>query len=143
MRSLEFIIPVGIALLALWYFRHRIFDFLHVFGEMRAGTRVAPAVEAARVKATRAPSPDMLPLEEALAAVASMDPQRRRMLKMFGFGAGIFAIGKVLGPSFSLFPGVLDNGTTYFRNFRLVERGKELAFYDRLGNEILVLESDV
>ncbi len=142
MRFIEFIVPLALALLALWYFRHRVFDFLNVFSEMQAGTRVAPTIEAKPVKAMRMPSADMLPLEEAMAAVAAMDPQRRRMLKMFGFGAGIFAIGKVLGPSFSLFPGVLDNGTTYFRNFRLVERGKELSFYDRYGNEILVLEAD-
>ncbi len=120
MTFLQLLVPVGIALFVLWLFRRRVFDFLKVFDEMREGTRVAPVAEARRVEATRAPSPDMLPLEEALATVASMDPQRRRMLKMFGFGAGIFAIGKVMGPSFSLFPGVIESGTTYFRNFRLV-----------------------
>ena len=73
------------------------------------------------------------------------DPRRRKILKYSLFGGGMFVLGKVLGPSISLFPGELDiNGDKeyLFKNFRVVENSRGLAFFDKLGNEILLLEKE-
>jgi hypothetical protein len=142
MSHFEFLIPLLLSLGLLWVFRARIIALLRGVEDMARGTRVAPEYVPKAVREAVPPSPDMLPLEEAMAYVRTMDPQRRRMLKLFGLGAGAFVVGKVLGPSFNILPGEMGDGTTFFRNFRLVERGSELAFYDRFGNEILVLEAD-
>jgi len=72
--------------------------------------------------------------------------QKRRNIIKFGlFGAGAFVIGKVLGPSINFFSNGIDLGgdrVVDFNNFRVVENGQELGFYDKLGNEILILEKD-
>ena len=75
------------------------------------------------------------------------DPRRRTLLKYSLIGGAAFMIGKVLGPSFSLFaPGevALEGGDKeyLFKIFRVVEKDGQLGFYDKLGNEILVLEKD-
>ena len=62
-----------------------------------------------------------------------------------GFPEAHFVLGKVLGPSISLFPGELDiNGDKeyLFKNFRVVENSRGLAFFDKMGNEILLLEKE-
>ena len=45
-----------------------------------------------------------------------------------------------MGPSLHLFE--QDEKITDFKNFRVVENNGELGFYDKLGNEILVMEKD-
>ena len=69
------------------------------------------------------------------------DDKRRNILKLAAFGGISFALGKIIGPSLSFFSlePKLD-GETMFTNFRVVENGEEIAFYDKLGNEILILE---
>ncbi len=67
--------------------------------------------------------------------------KRRTLLKYIFFGGGVFLAGKVLGPSINLFSGDNEIGKiTDFKNFRVVETGKELTFFDRMGNEILSLD---
>ncbi len=54
-------------------------------------------------------------------------------------------VGKIIGPSINLFGGTIDlgDGKEYdFKNFRVIENGQELGFYDQLGNEILILDKD-
>lgn len=56
-------------------------------------------------------------------------------------------LGKVLGPSLNLFPKdttIAQNGEkeTLFDNFRVHENGEELGIYDKMGNEILVIEKE-
>ena len=71
--------------------------------------------------------------------------ERRRTLIKFGLiGGATFVLGKVFGPSINLFSGTLGfGGKEYdFKNFRVVENGEELGFYDKLGNEILILEKN-
>ena len=138
MTQFAFIIPLVLALALLWLARRPLHDLFRALSDYREGRRAEPI---------RTPQPLLrasseLPLEEALAALERMDPRRRKILKLFGLGAGAFVLGKIVGPSLSWFPGIIADGTTYFRNFRIVERGKNLSFYDRFGNEILILEGD-
>lgn len=70
-----------------------------------------------------------------------INARRRNALKLFAFGGGAFLLGKILGPSINLFGGW--GGKEYdFDNFRVVESGRGLGFYDKLGNEILLMEKD-
>ena len=69
-----------------------------------------------------------------------LNERRRTLLKLFALGGGAFVLGKILGPGLNLFGGSLSEDVTEFRNFRIVERGDELGIYDKLGNEILVIE---
>lgn len=77
-----------------------------------------------------------------------LNQKRRNLLKLFALGGGAFVLGKVFGPSLSFFGGngefTLGEGETehMFKNFRVVERRGELGFYDREGNEILILENE-
>ena len=71
--------------------------------------------------------------------------RRRTIIKYGLFGAAAFALGKVLGPSLNFFGDSAtlgDDKITDFKNFRVVENGKELGFFDNLGNEILIMEKD-
>ena len=70
-----------------------------------------------------------------------MKLERRQLLKLMLLGGGAFLAGKILGPSINLFSSEQDFGKiTNFKNFRIVETGKELKFYDRRGNEILTVD---
>ena len=74
-----------------------------------------------------------------------LNKNRRNLIKLGLFGVGAFVVGKVLGPSINLFSGTLElgGGKQYdFTNFRVIENGQELGFYDKLGNEILILDKD-
>ena len=52
-------------------------------------------------------------------------------------------MGKVLGPSLNLFGGNIAEGEiTEFKNFRVVDNDEELGFYDKVGNEILIIEKE-
>jgi hypothetical protein len=72
--------------------------------------------------------------------------RRRNFIKLGAFGAGAFVVGKILGPSLNLFgqdvtvePGT--DKTLNFSSFRVEERADgTLGFYDKLGNEILVMD---
>jgi len=76
-----------------------------------------------------------------------LDTKRRNLIKLALFGGGAFILGKVIGPSFNLFPKESsvtnsDGKETFFDNFRVNENGDELGIYDKLGNEILIIEKD-
>ena len=52
-------------------------------------------------------------------------------------------LGKIFGPSISMFSSSGEfSSTTDFQNFRVVETGKELQFFDKMGNEILTLDKE-
>ncbi len=69
-----------------------------------------------------------------------INKRRRNILKVLALGSGTFVLGKIFGPSLSLFGS--DTNIYDFKNFRVVEDGQELGFFDKLGNEILILEND-
>ncbi len=72
-----------------------------------------------------------------------LNERRRTLLKYGLFGTGAFMLGKIFGPSINVFGGGSFDGDVHdFKNFRVVESGKGLAFFDKWGNEILVLEND-
>lgn len=72
-----------------------------------------------------------------------VEPKRRALLKYVLFGSGFFMLGKIFGPSISLFSSSGEfSSTTDFENFRVVESGKELQFFDKMGNEILTLDKE-
>ena len=72
-----------------------------------------------------------------------IESKRRTLLKYVLFGSGSFMLGKIFGPSISLFSSSGDfSSTTDFQNFRVVESGKELQFFDKMGNEILTLDKE-
>jgi len=80
-------------------------------------------------------------MEKIESVVFDVNSKRRSFLKYLFFGSGFFLAGKILGPSINLFSGDTDFGKiTDFKNFRVVETGKELTFFDRMGNEILSLD---
>jgi len=74
--------------------------------------------------------------------VPRLNTRRRTLLKFGAVGAATFVLGKVFGPSLNLFGGSWGGQVHDFKNFRVVENDKELAFYDQLGNEILILEKE-
>ena len=70
-----------------------------------------------------------------------MDERRRTFLKLLVFGGIVAVFGKALTGIFSLF----ENGgktVTNFRNFRLIESGKQLGVYGNDGQEILVIDKE-
>ena len=72
-----------------------------------------------------------------------IESKRRTLLKYVLFGSGSFMLGKIFGPSISLFSSSGEfSSTTDFQNFRVVESGKELQFFDKMGNEILTLDKE-
>jgi len=72
-----------------------------------------------------------------------MNERRRKILKLGLLGSATFVLGKILGPSLNLFGGnVAEGEVTDFKNFRIVDNDKELGFYDKLGNEILIIEKE-
>lgn len=80
-------------------------------------------------------------------ATKPVDIKRRNLVKLALFGGGAFVLGKVVGPSLHLFSKDVTtdkNGgkETLYENFRVNENGAELGIYDRLGNEILVIEKE-
>ncbi len=80
----------------------------------------------------------------AEAVVLGVNSKRRSLLKYIFFGSGIFVAGKILGPSINLFSSEQDIGkSTNFKNFRVVETGKELTFFDKMGNEILSIDKSL
>lgn len=84
-----------------------------------------------------------VPAARAVEARLPESPRRRAILKYSVFGGGAFLAGKVLGPGINLFGGAdFDGKMVDFKNFRVVESSKGLAFYDKWGNEILMLEKD-
>ena len=143
MNVLAVLVPILFALILLWLVRGFIRDFIFALIELGKGTRRGVVIEASPPRLRAKEGEEPLPLDEAPQVIARIGPQRRKMLKLFGLGAGAFVLGKVVGPSLSWFPHELISTTFNFKNFRVVERGKELAFYDRDGNEILILEADV
>jgi hypothetical protein len=76
--------------------------------------------------------------------LADVNTTRRSFLKSMLFGGGFFMIGKIFGPSISLFSPSSDLGDiTDFENFRVVENKKGLHFFDKVGNEILSLDKEL
>lgn len=72
-----------------------------------------------------------------------VESKRRALLKYVLFGGGFFMLGKIFGPSISMFSSSSEfSSTTDFQNFRVVESGKELQFFDKMGNEILTLDKE-
>lgn len=71
-----------------------------------------------------------------------IESKRRSLLKYVLFGGGFFMLGKIFGPSINIFSQESDLSITDFKNFRVVESGKELQFFDKMGNEILALDKE-
>jgi hypothetical protein len=62
--------------------------------------------------------------------------RRRALLKLAFFGSATFVLAKILGPLNHL------SSTSNYKNFRVVDKGRELYVYDKEGNELLVIEKD-
>ncbi|OGC85037.1 hypothetical protein A3F55_02105 [Candidatus Adlerbacteria bacterium RIFCSPHIGHO2_12_FULL_53_18] len=74
---------------------------------------------------------------------SAINERRRTLIKLAAFGGATFILGKVLGPSLNLFGGNIAEGEiTEFKNFRVVDNDEELGFYDKVGNEILIIEKE-
>lgn len=74
-----------------------------------------------------------------------IDVKKRNFLKwlFFAVGAAVtFLLGKTLGPSIGLFSHSRPFQEGEFKNFRFTEDSRELKLYDRLGNEIFIIEKD-
>lgn len=66
--------------------------------------------------------------------------QRRSFLKYMLLGGGVLMIGKLFGPSLNLFAGAEEKSPLAFKNFHIIEKGKDLQFFDKGGNEIFTLD---
>jgi hypothetical protein len=135
--QLEFGSYVLIGILIAFLGRKYIFRTLSGLGDVASGKRRDVVVEDEKEPG------EMLPHDEAMLAIKNMDERRRNVLKLFGLGAAAFVVGKVVGPSMSFLPSDVEGDTTLFKNFRVVERGENLGFFDNYGNEILTLEGDI
>ena len=89
--------------------------------------------------------------EGASAVVAGLPAQagagvrnlgRRNLVKLGLFGGAAFVLGKVFGPSISLFGGDAVTGSKDFKNFRVVETKKEIRLFNKGGDEIVIVEKD-
>ena len=74
-----------------------------------------------------------------------MKENRRKFLKYLLIGSGAFLLGKFLHSGAGLFSSDKSspeaNSKEYlFKNFRIVETDKELSFYERDGDKILIIE---
>ncbi len=71
-----------------------------------------------------------------------LNRNRRHLVKLSLFGGAAFVLGKVFGPSISLFGGNAVVGLKDFKNFRVVETKKEISVFNRGGDEIIVIEKE-
>lgn len=75
-------------------------------------------------------------------APMSVNEKRRLLLRSIMFGGGAFVAYK----SLSFVAGLFESGAInehIFENFRVVETGKALTFFDRMsGEEILVIDKE-
>jgi len=74
-----------------------------------------------------------------------MEENRRKFLKYLFIGAGAFILGKALHSTTNLFSSGKSSSEAntkeyLFKNFRIVETDEELSFYERGGDEILIIE---
>ncbi len=67
---------------------------------------------------------------------------RRNFLKFLLIGGGAFLVGKFTSPFINFLNGdkVLSERT--FENFKMVETGREMKFFDKDGAEILIIDKD-
>lgn len=70
----------------------------------------------------------------------AVNERRRGLIKLAAFGGTAFVLGKVFGPSINLFSNFSSGEITEFKNFRVVDNDEELGVYDKLGNEVLIIE---
>ena len=70
--------------------------------------------------------------------MAPVSSGRRSFLKYMMLGSGVLVIGKLFGPSLSLFAESAPNDSaSSLKNFRFVEKDKEMRVFDKSGEEIL------
>ncbi len=66
---------------------------------------------------------------------------RRKFIKTLVLGSGALVVGGVLTKSENILSLTKSAGQK-LSNFRLIERGNEMALHDRTGAEILVIEKN-
>lgn len=74
-------------------------------------------------------------------ASLSAKDDRRKFIKTLAYGSGALVVGGVLAKSENLLSLTKSAGDK-FSNFRLVDRGNEVALHDKNGDEILVVEKN-
>jgi len=67
---------------------------------------------------------------------------RRNFLIVAGTGIVGFILGKIFGPSISLFSKDHVVSEEEFQNFRVVNTKEEMRLYDKQGDEIIVIEKE-
>ena len=65
-----------------------------------------------------------------------MNQSRRNFLKFLLIASGALFLGKLFG--LNLFS--KKKNSRIFRNFRVMEEGEELAFYNQQGEKLLIIE---
>lgn len=69
-----------------------------------------------------------------------MNKKRRNFLKLLFLGSGAFVLGNLLG-KLNLNPGI-DTGIKEIKNFKIVEDGNKLVFYNKNGRQVFALSED-
>lgn len=74
-----------------------------------------------------------------------IDIKKRNFLKWLLLSIGalvVFVLGKILGPSINLSSRQQNIRNGEFKNFRMVENEKELKLYNRMGDELFIIEKE-
>lgn len=66
-----------------------------------------------------------------------MNLKRRNFLKLALFGSGAFLLGGLLGKL-----GLSSSNGKEFKNFKVVEDGDNLIFYNKSGQKVMALTKD-
>lgn len=76
------------------------------------------------------------------AGAPSAKDGRRKFIKTLAYGGGALVVGGIITKSDNLLS-LTKNAGEKLSNFRLIERGNEVALHDRNGDKILVIEKNV
>ncbi len=84
---------------------------------------------------------DIIPPQSESEKAQSVGARRRLLLKLGFFGAAAFALGKIFGPNIPFLSERVVSPKD-FKNFRVVETTKEIRFFNRVGDEIVIVEKE-
>lgn len=84
---------------------------------------------------------DIIPPQSEKEKVQSTGARRRLLLKLGFFGAAAFALGKIFGPNIPFFSERVVS-LKDFKNFRIVETSKELRLFNKVGDEIVIVDKE-
>lgn len=83
----------------------------------------------------------MIDIRIKKASAPSVKDGRRKFIKTLAYGSGALVVGGMVAKSENILSLTKSTGDK-LSNFRLIEKGNEVALHDRNGDEILVVEKN-